>query len=155
MNLATFYYSIVKNWKAISPSAFITMTSNLGTILKYWRILLFFTKLSEYLDHSGQLTILMAFWHIFGQFLLAHKSSNFQYLYNLLVITWEHFQCVYCCDMGLKDKEVLILMRFWRFINLFTTIHDGNFRRHSSMNVTIKWHNFSSNIYYIHVFFVI
>ena len=23
-------------------------------------------------------------------------------------------------------------------INLFTTIHDGNFRRHSSMNVTIK-----------------
>ena len=22
--------------------------------------------------------------------------------------------------------------------NLFTTIHDGNFRRHSSMNVTIK-----------------
>ena len=25
-----------------------------------------------------------------------------------------------------------------RFVNLFTTIHDGNFRRHSSMNVTIK-----------------
>ena len=24
------------------------------------------------------------------------------------------------------------------FFNLFTTIHDGNFRRHSSMNVTIK-----------------
>ena len=24
------------------------------------------------------------------------------------------------------------------FVNLFTTIHDGNFRRHSSMNVTIK-----------------
>ena len=23
-------------------------------------------------------------------------------------------------------------------VNLFTTIHDGNFRRHSSMNVTIK-----------------
>ena len=23
-------------------------------------------------------------------------------------------------------------------LNLFTTIHDGNFRRHSSMNVTIK-----------------
>ena len=23
-------------------------------------------------------------------------------------------------------------------INLFTTIHDGNFRRHSSMNATIK-----------------
>ena len=41
------------------------------------------------------------------------------------------------------------------FINLFTTIHDGNFRRHSSMNVTIKWHKFSSNIYYIYVFFVI
>ena len=40
-------------------------------------------------------------------------------------------------------------------INLFTTIHDGNFRRHSSMNVTIKWHKFSSNIYYIYVFFVI
>ena len=39
--------------------------------------------------------------------------------------------------------------------NLFTTIHDGNFRRHSSMNVTIKWHKFSSNIYYIYVFFVI
>ena len=28
--------------------------------------------------------------------------------------------------------------------NLFTTIHDGKFRRHSSMNVTIKWHKFSS-----------
>ena len=42
----------------------------------------------------------------------------------------------------------------WGF-NLFTTIHDGNFRRHSSMNVTIKWHKFSSNIYYIYVFFVI
>ena len=41
------------------------------------------------------------------------------------------------------------------YINLFTTIHDGNFRRHSSMNVTIKWHKFSSNIYYIYVFFVI
>ena len=40
-------------------------------------------------------------------------------------------------------------------INLFTTIHDGNFRRHSSINVTIKWHKFSSNIYYIYVFFVI
>ena len=39
--------------------------------------------------------------------------------------------------------------------NLFTTIHDGNFRRHSSINVTIKWHKFSSNIYYIYVFFVI
>ena len=39
--------------------------------------------------------------------------------------------------------------------NLFTTIHDWNFRRHSSMNVTIKWHKFSSNIYYIYVFFVI
>ena len=26
----------------------------------------------------------------------------------------------------------------WPNINLFTTIHDGNFRRHSSMNVTIK-----------------
>ena len=27
----------------------------------------------------------------------------------------------------------------WMLIfNLFTTIHDGNFRRHSSMNVTIK-----------------
>ena len=23
-------------------------------------------------------------------------------------------------------------------VNLFTTMHDGNFRRHSSMNVTIK-----------------
>ena len=43
----------------------------------------------------------------------------------------------------------------WHVFNLFTTIHDGNFRRHSSMNVTIKWHKFSSNIYYIHVFFVI
>ena len=41
------------------------------------------------------------------------------------------------------------------YINLFTTIHDGNFRRHSSMNVTIKWHKCSSNIYYIYVFFVI
>ena len=40
-------------------------------------------------------------------------------------------------------------------INPFTTIHDGNFRRHSSMSVTIKWHKFSSNIYYIYVFFVI
>ena len=40
-------------------------------------------------------------------------------------------------------------------VNLFTTIHDGNFRRHSSMNVTIKWHKFSSNIYYNYVFFVI
>ena len=40
-------------------------------------------------------------------------------------------------------------------IYLFTTIHDGNFRRHSLMNVTIKWHKFSSNIYYIYVFFVI
>ena len=39
--------------------------------------------------------------------------------------------------------------------NLFTTIHDENFRRHSSMNVTIKWHKFSSNIYCIYVFFVI
>ena len=62
-------------------------------------------------------------------------------------------------------------VRFWRLksipdgidglpvvsatFNLFTTIHDGNFRRHSSMNVTIKWHKFSSNIYYIYVFFVI
>ena len=27
---------------------------------------------------------------------------------------------------------------YFCLINLFTTIHDGNFRRHSSMNVTIK-----------------
>ena len=27
---------------------------------------------------------------------------------------------------------------YYYIINLFTTIHDGNFRRHSSMNVTIK-----------------
>ena len=46
-------------------------------------------------------------------------------------------------------RDVMILL------NLFTTIHDGNLRRHSSMNVTIKWHKFSSNIYYIYVFFVI
>ena len=45
--------------------------------------------------------------------------------------------------------------RRWPYINLFTTIHDGNFRRHSSMNVAIKWHKFLSNIYYIYVFFVI
>ena len=44
---------------------------------------------------------------------------------------------------------------FCKQFNLFTTIHDGNFRRHSSMNVTIKRHKFSSNIYYIYVFFVI
>ena len=42
-----------------------------------------------------------------------------------------------------------------KVLNPFTTIHDGNFRRHSSMIVTIKWHKFSSNIYYIYVFFVI
>ena len=54
------------------------------------------------------------------------------------------------------DENYVIWRKLFRqLINLFTTIHDGNFRRHSSMNVTIKWHKFSSNIYYIYVFFVI
>ena len=34
-----------------------------------------------------------------------------------------------------KPKRNMLLS--WLF-NLFTTIHDGNFRRHLSMNVTIK-----------------
>ena len=58
-------------------------------------------------------------------------------------------------------RWMIIIIMYWYhrdvmiLLNLFTTIHDGNFRRHSSMNVTIKWHKFSSNIYYIYVFFVI
>ena len=55
----------------------------------------------------------------------------------------------------LKEKQDQVKKIIPRGINLFTTIHDGNFRRHSSMNVTIQWHKFSSNIYYIYVFFVI
>ena len=39
-----------------------------------------------------------------------------------------------------------------QLINLFTTIHDGNFRRHSSMNVTIIWQKFSSNILHLCIF---
>ena len=54
------------------------------------------------------------------------------------------------CQKYYKTPKVHLI-----FFNLFTTIHDGNFRRHSSMNVTIKWHKFSTNIYYIYVFFVI
>ena len=53
------------------------------------------------------------------------------------------------------DEISCYLNRGIEYLNLFTTIHDGHFRRHSSMNVTIKWHKFSSNIYYIYVFFVI
>ena len=52
-----------------------------------------------------------------------------------------------------KNRNKQFSRELW--FNLFTTKHDGNFRRHSSMNVTIKWHTFSSNIYYIYVFFVI
>ena len=54
-----------------------------------------------------------------------------------------------------KSCKLLCFICHTNHGNLFTTIHDGNFRRHSSMNVTIKWHKFSSNIYYIYVFFVI
>ena len=61
----------------------------------------------------------------------------------------------YCNALGYVSSTIACRTIASLFINLFTTIHDGNFRRHSSMNVTIKWHKFSSNIYYIHVFFVI
>ena len=41
-----------------------------------------------------------------------------------------------CTDtIPLKGNHLLM---FPIAVNLFTTIHDGNFRRHSSMNVTIK-----------------
>ena len=64
-----------------------------------------------------------------------------------LIITW--FEQIARIVGKMKSKS-------WSsFFNLFTTIHDGHFRRHSSINVTIKWNKFSSNIYYIYVFFVI
>ena len=56
------------------------------------------------------------------------------------------------CDFLGRFSVISHLILTCSVFNLFTTIHDGNFRRHSSMNVTIK---FSSNIYYIYVFFVI
>ena len=45
---------------------------------------------------------------------------------------------------GLFNSKIMCIVFFAAHIynstvfNLFTTIHDGNFRRHSSMNVTIK-----------------
>ena len=61
----------------------------------------------------------------------------------------------YTLTVSSPVPNILGFSFFYYHFNLFTTIHDGNFRRHSSMNVTIKWHKFSSNIYYIYVFFVI
>ena len=54
--------------------------------------------------------------------------------------------CLFIVDgfdvMNDAVREITVLndliTRKHDFINLFTTIHDGNFRRHSSMNVTIK-----------------
>ena len=60
---------------------------------------------------------------------------------------------IYRCDVCIMT----VLNRYtakhdYSRLNLFTTIHDGNFRRHSSMNVTIKWHKFSSNILHLCIF---
>ena len=38
----------------------------------------------------------------------------------------------------IQVKTTYLLTNNGNSFNLFTTIHDGNFRRHSSMNVTIK-----------------
>ena len=40
--------------------------------------------------------------------------------------------------MAKNTIETIQRDKVLRIVNLFTTIHDGNFRRHSSMNVTIK-----------------
>ena len=92
---------------------------------------------------------------------------------SVIKMTVIFFALIYeYCSLGHKDDLTIGLECFltyfrilnftllhktliWLLLNLFTTIHDGNFRRHSSMNVAIKWHKFSSNIYYIYVFFVI
>ena len=85
---------------------------------------------------------------------------------SLLKLKWQIINEIYK-KVGVQDLSMYcafrdLLMWLGRLfhitgaaLNLFTTLHDGNFRRHSSMNVTIKWHKFSSNIYYIYVFFVI
>ena len=53
----------------------------------------------------------------------------------------------FCLWSDLPVKHNYISNRYYYYyffvilnmsLNLFTTIHDGNFRRHSSMNVTIK-----------------
>ena len=80
----------------------------------------------------------------------SHTLQTSQYYYVLNVPST--FRTMHArCIKSIPSKTQKHLYN----INLFTTIHDGNFRRHSSMNVTIKWHKFSSNIYYIYVFFVI
>ena len=78
------------------------------------------------------------------------RSLKVNYVYLLDHNVLERVESIN--DLGVT---VSLNLSWSKNINLFTTIHDGNFRRHSSMNVTIKLHKFSSNIYYIYVFFVI
>ena len=48
-------------------------------------------------------------------------------------------ELTFCDDFKLKkNRWSLGVCKIIQPFNLFTTIHDGNFRRHSSMNVTIK-----------------
>ena len=43
------------------------------------------------------------------------------------------------CDVENTERVLRIMCERTPYsLNIFTTIHDGNFRRHSSMNVTIK-----------------
>ena len=97
---------------------------------------------------SWHLSISQQFYiaNFFKEFLPHHPSipQKLNCQWNQVKVN-PNFECSYS-HPGIRKT---------RSFNLFTTIHDGNFRRHSSMNVTIKWHKFSSNIYYIYVFFVI
>ena len=68
----------------------------------------------------------------------GRSTTRVSYLIRML---YGHSHCsllfFYCFQSGLSNRKTSGL-DLPCIINLFTTIHDGNFRRHSSMNVTIK-----------------
>ena len=92
---------------------------------------------SKHKNGTARMVETMSSWHNSGRSIAKRPKRSPNVRLTCIIIAAETLDC------SAED------------LNLFTTIHDGNFRRHSSMNVTIKWHKFSSNIYYIYVFFVI
>ena len=111
--------------------------------LMYWSII--FADVTIF-DNSF---IYLLLWNINWITTMIYSKITHNYVQTWAHVTIYIIRQIIACHVRIKAHTLN------RYHYLITTIYDGNFRRHSSMNVTIKWHKFSSNIYYIYVFFVI
>ena len=98
-------------------------------------LLFFRLHVPNKMDGGGWVSGVLTPYYRFARFMLTTLKKTFcvsnEYYYILSVIRSLHLLYLVCYSKDPFDPEASIF-------NLFTTIHDGNFRRHSSMNVTIK-----------------